>query len=236
MTSSRIGSRSATCGPTGRSLGLHRGRSSATTTGRCSTPSRNIENITGRRDAQRLARGGGGALPARLRRRADRHGARRPRRELARTNAKLCQILGYEEAGLARAEIPRPDAPRRRLEASNDGCAASSPGVSLVHPREAVPAPGRHHGVGHVVGLARPRRGRSAPLLVAQIENIDDRKRDEVEAGRSLRREREHVEQLRALDAMKDEFVALGVARAAHAADLDQGLPRARARRRVEAR
>ena len=44
--------------------------------------------------------------------------------------------------------------------------------------------------------------------FIGQVEDIDDRKHAEAEAVHLLEREREHVEQLRALDAMKDEFVA----------------------------
>jgi signal transduction histidine kinase len=44
--------------------------------------------------------------------------------------------------------------------------------------------------------------------FIAQIEDIDDRKLVEAETARQLEFEREHVERLRALDLLKDEFVA----------------------------
>jgi signal transduction histidine kinase len=50
--------------------------------------------------------------------------------------------------------------------------------------------------------------GNEPLYFVGQIEDVHDRKLAEAESVRLLEREREHVERLRSLDAMRDEFVA----------------------------
>jgi PAS domain S-box-containing protein len=143
-----------------------------------------------------------------------------------RTNAKLCQILGYEEAellGLRFQDLTHPD----DLEASNERVRSIVAGEcrSYTHEKRYLRPDGTT--VWGMLSVSLVRDAGDAPLyFVAQIENIDDRKRAEAEAGRLLEREREHVEQLRGARRDEGRIRCIGVARAAHAADVDQGVPR----------
>ena len=167
-----------------------------------------IENITGRRDAQRSLE----EAEERFRRAFDDAPIGMALVGLdgswLRTNAKLCQILGYEEADLLELrfqDLTHPD----DLEASNERVRSIVAGEcrSYTHEKRYLRPDGTT--VWGMLSVSLVRDAGDAPLyFVAQVENIDDRKRAEAEAGRLLEREREHVEQLRALDAMKDEFVA----------------------------
>ena len=168
-----------------------------------------IEDITGRRGGAALARRGRGALPARLRRRAYRHGARRARRELAARERVTLRDprLRRADPGLAGTfpDLTHPD--------DQEVSSASVRGLlegrcrSFTHEKRYVRRDGSLVWAMLSVSLAKDASG--VPLyMVSQIENVDERKLAEGKMADLLELEREQVERLQALDRMKDEFVA----------------------------
>jgi PAS domain S-box-containing protein len=167
-----------------------------------------IENITGRREAQRSLE----EAEERFRRAFDDAPIGMSLVGLdgswLQANASLCQILGYAEPELLELrfqDLTHPD----DLEASNEWVRGLIAGDfrSFSHEKRYV----RKNGtiVWATLSVSLVRDAGELPLyFVAQIEDIDDRKLVEAETARLLELEREHVERLRALDLLKDEFVA----------------------------
>ena len=77
-----------------------------------------------------------------------------------RVNKKLCDMLGYTEAGVAGAHLPRHHAPGRPRGRERPGDAGSRRNRPFTQPgsREALCAQGRHRAVGHHCGRAGARR------------------------------------------------------------------------------
>jgi two-component system sensor histidine kinase/response regulator len=125
-----------------------------------------------------------------------------------RANASLCQILGYDEPDLLQLrfqDLTHPD----DLQASLDWTRGLLEGEyrSFAHEKRYVRRDGTIVWAKLSVSLVRD-AGDDPLYFVGQIEDVHDRKLAEAETVRLLEREREHVERLRALDAMRDEFVA----------------------------
>jgi two-component system sensor histidine kinase/response regulator len=166
------------------------------------------ENITGRRDAQRSLE----EAEERFRRAFDDAPIGMALVGLdgswLRANASLCQILGYEESELLKLkfqDLTHPD----ELEASNEWVRGLVEGEyrSFAHEKRYLRKDGTAVWTKLSVSLVRDAGG--VPLyFIGQIEDVHDRKLAEAETVRLLEREREHVERLRALDSVKDEFVA----------------------------
>ncbi len=167
-----------------------------------------IENITGRRDAQRSLE----EAEERFRRAFDDAPIGMALVGLdgswLRVNASLCQILGYSEPDLL--ELKFQDlAHLDELEASIDRARDLLEGKcrSYKHEKRYLRGDGTY--LWAMLSISLVRDAGDVPLyFVAQIEDVNDRKLAEAETARLLEREREHVERLRAVDAMKDEFVA----------------------------
>jgi two-component system, sensor histidine kinase and response regulator len=167
-----------------------------------------IENITGRRDAQRSLE----EAEERFRRAFDDAPIGMALVGLdgswLRANVSLCQILGYDESdllGLRFQDLTHPD----DLKASLEWTSGLLEGHyrSFAHEKRYVRRDGTT--VWAMLSVSLVRDAGDVPLyFVAQIENVHDRKLAEAETARLLEREREHVERLRTLDALKDEFVA----------------------------
>jgi PAS domain S-box-containing protein len=125
-----------------------------------------------------------------------------------RANASLCEILGYSEPALVALkfqDITHPD----DQEMSSYWVRGLLEGRhrTFAHEKRYVRRDGSHVWAMLSVSLARDASG--VPLyMVSQIEDIDDRKLAESAMADHLELEREHVEQLQALDRLKDEFVA----------------------------
>jgi PAS domain S-box-containing protein len=125
-----------------------------------------------------------------------------------RANASLCQILGYDEPDLLELrfqDLTHPD----DLQASLDWTRGLLEGEyrSFAHEKRYVRRDGTIVWAKLSVSLVRD-AGDDPLYFVGQIEDVHDRKLAEAETVRLLEREREHVERLRALDVMRDEFVA----------------------------
>ena len=167
-----------------------------------------IENITGRRDAQRSLE----EAEERFRRAFDDAPIGMALVGLdgrwLRTNASLCEMLGYDGSELLELTfqaITHPD----DLEASNEWVRGLLDGEyrSFTHEKRYLRRDSTIIWAKLSVSLVRDAAG--VPLyFIGQIEDIHDRKLADAETVRLLEREREHVERLRALDALKDEFVA----------------------------
>ena len=167
-----------------------------------------IENITARRDAQRSLE----EAEERFRRAFDDAPIGMALVGLdgrwLRANASLCQILGYAEPDLLELrfqDVTHPD----DLKASNDRASDLLAGEFRSYALEKRYV--RRDGtiVWTMLSVSLVRDAGDVPLyFVAQIEDVDDRKLAEAETVRLLELEREHVEQLQALDVLKDEFVA----------------------------
>jgi PAS domain S-box-containing protein len=167
-----------------------------------------IENITGRRDAQRSLE----EAEERFRRAFDDAPIGMALVGLdgswLRANASLCQILGYDEPELLELRFQDLTHPGD-LQASLDWTRGLLEGEyrSFAHEKRYVRRDGTIVWAKLSVSLVRD-AGDDPLYFVAQIEDVHDRKLAEAETVRLLEREREHVERLRALDAMRDEFVA----------------------------
>jgi PAS domain S-box-containing protein len=125
-----------------------------------------------------------------------------------RANASLCQIVGYEERELLELrfqDLTRPD----DLEDSNNRVRSLLDGThrSFSHEKRYIRKNGSQVWTKLSVSLVRD--ASDAPLyFIGQIEDIHDRLVAEVETARLLEVEREQVDRLQALDTLKDEFVA----------------------------
>ncbi len=167
-----------------------------------------IENITGRRDAQRLLE----EAEERFRRAFDDAPIGMALVGLdgswLRANASLCEILGYRESELLELrfqELTHPD----DLETSIELVRRLVEGElrSFSHEKRYLRKDGS--AVWATLSVSLVRDAGHAPLyFVAQIEDVHVRKLAEVETARLLELERDQVERLWALDALKDEFVA----------------------------
>jgi PAS domain S-box-containing protein len=125
-----------------------------------------------------------------------------------RVNRLLCEITGYSETQLLERsfqEITHPDDLEEDLQHVQNLLAGLTRSYSME--KRYLRLDGTTVWIMLSVSLVRDTEG--APLyFVAQIEDIGDRKRAEAEASRLLALERDHVEQLRTLDKLKDELVA----------------------------
>jgi PAS domain S-box-containing protein len=125
-----------------------------------------------------------------------------------RANASLCQILGYDEAELLELRFQDVSLPED-LEGSTDRVRSLIEGHRRTFSYEKQYVRKNGTTVWAMLSVSIVRDASNVPLyFVTQVEDVDDRKLAEAEAMRLLDREREHVEQLQVLDAMKDEFVA----------------------------
>lgn len=167
-----------------------------------------IENITGRRDAKRLLE----EAEERFRRAFDDAPIGMSLVGLdgmwLRANATLCEILGYPEPELLELrfqDVTHPDDVARGNEWLRRLLAGDH--RSFSYEKRYVRKNGTNVWTKLAVSLVRD--ANELPLyFIAQIEDIDDRKLVEAETARQLEFEREHVERLRGLDLLKDEFVA----------------------------
>jgi two-component system sensor histidine kinase/response regulator len=125
-----------------------------------------------------------------------------------RANASLCEILGYNEPALVALkfhDITHPD----DQEMSSYWVRGLLEGRhrTFAHEKRYIRRDGSCVWAMLSVSLARDASG--VPLyMVSQIEDIDDRKLAEARMASHLELERDHVERLQALDRLKDEFVA----------------------------
>ena len=125
-----------------------------------------------------------------------------------RVNRLLCEITGYDENELLHRsfqDITHPDDLQEDLDHAASLLAGRTRSYSMEKRYR------RRDGslVWVMLSVSLVRDDEGAPLyFVAQVEEIGDRKRAEAEAARLLALERNHVEQLQALDKLKDELVA----------------------------
>jgi two-component system, sensor histidine kinase and response regulator len=125
-----------------------------------------------------------------------------------RVNRALCELTGYSESEMLKLtfqEITHPDDLERDL--AQGELLLSGEADSIRVEKRYVRPDKSTVWLAVFVSLVLDTDG--SPLYyVCQYEDIGDRKRAQQEAERSLSLEREHVERLRAVDSMKDEFVA----------------------------
>jgi PAS domain S-box-containing protein len=167
-----------------------------------------IEDITGRRNAQRSLQD----AEERFRRAFDDAPIGMALVGLdgswLRANASLCEILGYSEPALVALkfqDLTHPD----DQESSSYWVRGLLEGRyrTFTHEKRYIRRDGSCVWAKLSVSLARDASG--VPLyMVSQIEDVDDRKLAEAKMAGLLELEREHVERLQGLDRLKDEFVA----------------------------
>ena len=125
-----------------------------------------------------------------------------------RVNRALCELTGYsrsEMLALTFQEITHPDDLERDLAQGELLLSGEKDAIRVekryVRPDKSI--------VWLAVFVSLVLDASGSPLYyVCQYEDIGDRMRAQLEVERSLSLEREHVERLRALDTMKDQFVA----------------------------
>jgi PAS domain S-box-containing protein len=124
------------------------------------------------------------------------------------TNESLCEILGYSAPDMLELnfqELTHPD----DLDASSEWVRRLVAGElrSFSHEKRYLRRDGSYVWASLSVSLVHDAAGE--PLyFVAQIQDVEERKLAEAEAARLLELERDQVERLEELDALKDEFVA----------------------------
>ena len=122
-------------------------------------------DITAEREARAGGAPGGGALPRRVRERADRHGRAVLDGHFVRVNAAMCDIVGHAARG-ARGPLVRVGHPPRRRGARRRPHRVDAPRRGGLAPGgEAVPARQRPSGLGAAQRHAGPRRRRPARPL-----------------------------------------------------------------------
>ncbi len=125
-----------------------------------------------------------------------------------RTNTSLCTILGYSTSELLELrfqDLTHADDLERSNESARGLVAGEYP--SFAHDSRYIRKNGDVVWTTLSVSLVRD-HAEQPSYFVAQIIDIHDRKLAEAETARLLELEREHVDRLRALDGLKDEFVA----------------------------